>query len=126
MLTSKGELRLVLKVSTCLALHRKSYLEVNKICVTEYFCHPVCTCMSLPQFQLYVCDLRAHILVKFLFILSLKQLNEGRFVLPDRMIRLLPTTTLRGVQSVIMFCSAFLTCSTGHWAYTAATVQPNW
>ena len=34
-------MRLVYKVSTCLALRRKSHLQVNKICVPEYFCHPV-------------------------------------------------------------------------------------
>ena len=31
----------VYKVSTCLALWRKSHLQVNKICVPKYFCHPV-------------------------------------------------------------------------------------
>ena len=42
MLTSKWELCLVYKVSTtCLALRRKSHLQVNKICVPESFCHPV-------------------------------------------------------------------------------------
>ena len=41
LLTSKWELRAVYKVSTCLALQRKSQLEVNKMCVPEYFCHPV-------------------------------------------------------------------------------------
>ena len=30
------------------------------------------------------------------------------------------------VPSVAMFCKAFLTCSAGRWADTAATVQPNW
>ena len=34
-------MRLVYKVSTCLALRRKSHLKVNKICVPKYFCHPV-------------------------------------------------------------------------------------
>ena len=29
------------------------------------------------------------------------------------------------VYSVLIFCGAFLTCSTGRWADTAATVQPN-
>ena len=42
MLTSKCELLLVYKVTTCLALRRKSHHQVNKICVPEYFCHPVC------------------------------------------------------------------------------------
>jgi len=32
----------VYKVTTCLALRRKSHHQVNKICVPEYFCHPVC------------------------------------------------------------------------------------
>ena len=41
MLTSKWELRLVYKVSTCLALRHKSHLQVNKICVPEYFYCPV-------------------------------------------------------------------------------------
>ena len=40
-LTSKWELRLVHKVSTCLALRHKSHLQINEICVLEYFCHPV-------------------------------------------------------------------------------------
>ena len=31
----------VYKVSTCLALRRKSHLQVNQICVPEYFCYPV-------------------------------------------------------------------------------------
>ena len=46
MLTSKWELHLV---CTCLALRRKSHLQVNNICVPEYFCHPVSTdwCRSL-------------------------------------------------------------------------------
>ena len=34
-------------------------------------------------------------------------------------------TTLWGVRSVVMFCKVFLTCSVGHWADTAAIVQPN-
>ena len=34
--------------------------------------------------------------------------------------------TLWGIPSFMMFCRAFLTCSTGRWADTAATVQPNW
>ena len=41
MLTSKWELCLVYNVSTCLALRRKSHLQVKKICVPEYLCHPV-------------------------------------------------------------------------------------
>ena len=41
MSTSKWELRFVYKVSTCLAIRRKSHLQINKICVLEYFCHPV-------------------------------------------------------------------------------------
>ena len=31
-----------------------------------------------------------------------------------------------GVRSVVIFYKAFLKCSTGRWADTAATVQPNW
>ena len=34
--------------------------------------------------------------------------------------------TLRGVRSAVMFCIAFFTCSTGHWADTAAIVQHSW
>ena len=33
--------------------------------------------------------------------------------------------TLWGVNSVMIFCRTFLTWSTGHWADTADTVQPN-
>ena len=33
---------------------------------------------------------------------------------------------LRGVPSVVIFCKAFLKCSTGRWADTAATAQSNW
>ena len=42
MLTSKWELHVVYKVSTCLALRHRSHIQVNKICVIEYFwlCHP--------------------------------------------------------------------------------------
>ena len=29
-------------------------------------------------------------------------------------------------QSLVMFCKVFFTCSTAHWADTAAIVQPNW
>ena len=35
-------------------------------------------------------------------------------------------TTLYRVRSVVIFCKAFLVCSTGHWSDTAATVEPNW
>ena len=41
MLTSKWELRRVYQVSTCLSLRCKYHLQVNKICVPEYFFHPV-------------------------------------------------------------------------------------
>ena len=39
----------VYKVYTCLALRRKSHLQVHKICVPEYFCHSV-------ALMLYHCD----------------------------------------------------------------------
>ena len=35
-------------------------------------------------------------------------------------------STLWGVRSDVILCKAFLKCSTGRWADTAATVQPNW
>ena len=38
---------------------------------------------------------------------------------------LLEEFTLWGVHSVGIFCKAFLTCSVGCWADSAATVQPN-
>ena len=38
----------------------------------------------------------------------------------------LTSYTLCGVWSVVIFCQAFFKCSTGRWADTAATVQPNW
>ena len=43
-------------------------------------------------------------------------------------IRVLPRSicTLCVIPLVVIFCGAFLTCSTGRWADTAATVQPNW
>ena len=31
-----------------------------------------------------------------------------------------------GIHSVVIFCRAFLTCSTGCWADTSAAVQPSW
>ena len=31
-----------------------------------------------------------------------------------------------GIQSVMIFCKAFLECSTGRWADTSVIVQPNW
>ena len=34
--------------------------------------------------------------------------------------------TLWGIHSVMMFCKAFLTCSSGRWADTAAIVHPHW
>ena len=34
-------------------------------------------------------------------------------------------STLCVIHSVVMFCTAFLACSTGRWADTAATVQPS-
>ena len=35
-------------------------------------------------------------------------------------------TELQSIPSFVIFCKAFLTCSTNRWADTAATVQPNW
>ena len=35
------------------------------------------------------------------------------------------TNSMCGVHSVVIFCRACSTCSTGRWADTAATVQPN-
>ena len=35
-------------------------------------------------------------------------------------------STFWGVRSVVMFCKAFLKCSTCCWADTAAFVQPSW
>ena len=34
--------------------------------------------------------------------------------------------TLWGFHFVVIFCRAFLTCSTSHWVDTAAAVQPSW
>ena len=34
--------------------------------------------------------------------------------------------TLWGVHSIVIFCKVFLTCFTGRWDDTAATVHPYW
>ena len=54
--------------------------------------------------------------------LSRELLEDGRWVPQIREREKLHC----GVWSVVIFCKAFLKCSTGRWADTVATVQPNW